>query len=538
MEHSTASVPASVRIGGAGGFWGDRTYAPLEMLENSTLDYITIDYLSEVTMSIMAKTIQRDAESGWATDLSRWLEAGGMQLLQQKKVRLVTNAGGVNPSACARAILSIAASIGWHDCRLAVVRGDDILDSLDELAADGESFEHMFNPELGSLMDRSDVVSANVYLGAGGIGRALEQGADIVITGRVADASLIVGCMLHASGWAKRAELGDLSYAGPLTKWSECDEKEALDILAGWTLAGHLIECGAQVAGGNSSDWEKGGPLADIGYPIAIIEPDGTCIITRSPGAGRITRRTVVEQMLYEIGDPSAYHTPDVTLDLSQVTLEQVSDDHVFVSGAHGVKPPVTLKVSATHEDGWFATGHLLVPGPSPLLRAQHLDQTLRGRLSHLDNLKIETEMIGSGASIPEGLRSLLHKEEPFSPAEILVRWGASSMIRSNLNTFAVEIAPLVLTGPAGVSGYGARPRPRQQLAFFPTTVERSKVESSIEIVHIHSWRNRLEERYPWLENRILERLDRLATSDDHRARNRIARAVNSRLSAPHVKKV
>ena len=520
-----------VRIGGAGGFWGDITLAPLEMLKTTELDYLTMDYLSEVTMSIMHKQLDRNPSAGWATDLEVWLRAGGMELLKEKKVKLVTNAGGANTDACVSRVLKAASAIGWTDCKVATISGDCIGSKLSALAGTGEPFIHMFDHKLGSLLDHEEtIVSANAYLGASGIARALEQGADIVITGRVADASLIVGSMAHSCGWA--ANGSELELNAPLADWAPPNIKNPYDVLAGWTLAGHLIECGAQVSGGNSSDWKEIPQLAELTYPLAIIESDGTCVITRAPGeGGRITRRTVAEQMLYEIGDPTSYHTPDVTLDLSQATLVETKLDHVRVKGARGRSPPASLKVSACHRDGWMSSGSLMVPGPNAQEKAEMLDNTMRGRLNHLSDIQIETEFLGSQALTPPGLR------KDISPSEVMVRWTISSPQRAQLTHFARSIAPLVLTGPAGVAGYGARPRPREVLRFFPTSIRRVLVEPQVRIEHHQTWRHDLEERMPWLEDKVLARLEMISKFDNHPYWSKLASRMLDRLDESKVVK-
>jgi len=499
------------RIGGGGGFWGDQTMAPVHLLEQSDLDYLTMDYLAEVTMSIMHKQLHRDAEAGWASDLQTWLEAGGINLLHEKGVKLVTNAGGANPRSCASMVLSAASAIGWNDCKVGIVIGDDLTSRLSGIAATGEEFIHMFDSNLGSLLNHSDdVVSANAYLGAGGVARCLERGADIVITGRTADASLIVGCMLHSNGWSQRAEENGLSLCGPIETWYDGETPEALDIIAGWTVAGHLIECGAQVSGGNASDWKMIGDLGELGYPIAEVSADGSCIITKPAGThGSVSERTVAEQLLYEIGDPKSYHTPDCTVNVTEVTLQNVGLDRVEVKGAKGRRPPETLKISASHRDGWFAAAELAVPGPEPLRKAEHLDETMRNRLSHLKDLELHTEFLGHESLKPPGLRT-----DNREPSEIIIRWAATSKSRRSLQEFGRSVAPLVLTGPAGICGYGARPRPREQLRFFPTTINRVLVEPQVHLKLMHSWRHEIEIRMPWIDERIFNRLESMASAE------------------------
>ncbi len=477
-EFEVDSRPPSriIRIGGGGGFWGDRIDAPIKLLQEEPLDYLMFDYLSELTMSIMAKQRARNPTSGWATDLTDWLGAGGMEALHQRGVKLVTNAGGANPEACAAAVLKIAAAIGWSDARLAIITGDDILPRIDDLLDSEHNLAHF---ETGTpIQDNGNpLLSANAYLGAGPIGAALGAGADIVITGRVADPSLLVGCMLHAAGWVERANEENLDRRIPIDEWAPEDVSEPLDVLAQWTIAGHLVECGAQVSGGNSTDWASIPELDNLSLPIAEVGIDGTVVITRAMhGGGRVNRRIVAEQLVYEISDPTAYITPDVIIDLSEVTLTDIDTDSVEVAAARGKPRPPKFKVSASLEDGWFASASLLIPGPDAIERARVCDATLRGRLDDTD-LSICSELIGAGITLPPGISFAEHLVEP---TELLLRWAVVGSNRDEVIQFTREIAPLVLTGPGGVSGYGARGRPRRQLRHWPTLLDRSLVESTV----------------------------------------------------------
>ena len=518
-------------IGGAGGFWGDQVFAPIDLLVGADLDYLTMDYLAEVTMSILAKQMARDPQKGWATDLLDWLRAGGISLLHEKKTRLVTNAGGANPHACAEAVLALACEIGWVDCRIAMVSGDDVLPLIDDVLGGGKAVEHLDSGE--SLFNvRSDIVSANAYLGAGAIAHALERGADIVITGRVADASLIVGSMLHSEGWATKSIDEGKPVFSLVEEWAPGDIENPLDVLAGWTLAGHLIECGAQVTGGNSSDWEVIPNLADVGYPIAEISRNGDSIITKLEGTGgSVSRRTVAEQMLYEIGDPTSYMTPDVVVDLSNTKLSKAGKDRIKVSGTKGRAAPQTLKVSSNYRDGWFAAGDLVIPGPDAKARAEKTDLILRERLSDLEGIEIFTEFFGAGASLPIGLQHLAT-----DPSEIIIRWAAKSNMRSEIIEFSRSIAPLVLTGPAGVAGYSARGRPREQLRFFPFLLQRELVEPRIQITMMQTLRLRLKEMDPRIDG-VLTRIQKMADGEPEGLwRRRVARRVLRRLDRPLVK--
>ena len=504
------------RIGSGGGFWGDRPLARIDLLKREELDYLVMDYLAELTLSIMTKQKGRNPDAGWASDLQLWLDAGGIHLLRRRGVKLVTNAGGANPQSCARMVLELADRTGWHDCRVAVVSGDDMLEAIPDLMRSGEKFENLESGEKLAECNAT-VLSANAYLGAGPIASALEIGADIVITGRVADASLIVGSMLHAAGWSANAFARDISRHKAVVEWAPEGHENPLDTLAMWTVAGHLIECGAQVSGGNSTDWAEIPSLANLTLPIAEVHPDGRVRITRASGTGgMVNRRIVAEQLVYEIGNPAEYKTPDVVCDLREVTIEDAGEDVVVVGGAKGLPQPERLKVSAAVEGGWFASSALMVSGPNTLARAMATDDALRGRLTDCDEMEIHTEFIGAGTTLPIAIRERFL--EIFSPPEVMVRWAVTTPEKADITRFSREIAPLVLTGPAGVGGYGSRASPRRQLRFWPCLIERSAVEGEVRVeVLTHLKLIQDGERFHYIRERTRRLLDRLHDELDER---------------------
>jgi hypothetical protein len=505
-----------IRIGSGGGFWGDRPLAPIELLKRENLDYLMIDYLAELTLSIMSKQKRRDARSGWATDLELWLEAGGIDLLRRKSVKLVTNAGGANPKSCAKMVLELANRNGWHDCKVGVVTGDDLLPNLGFILENGEDLSNLESGE-GILESGAEMMSANAYLGAGPIASALELGADIVITGRVADASLAVGSMLHSAGWATNAFANGLNHNSTVAEWAPDGIKNPLDILAQWTIAGHLIECGAQVSGGNSSDWSEVPSLTTLTLPIAEIRADGNVRITRARGSGgMVNRRVVAEQLVYEIGNPAKYITPDVICDLRNVTIEDVEEDVVEVAGTRGLPEPLKLKVSGAIEGGWFAASSLLVSGPDAIEKAKVADSTLRGRLADCEDMEIYTEFIGAGITLPTEIRKLVLPH--LNPPEITLRMAVASPNRDDIILFSQEVAPLVLTGPAGIGGYGARPRPRRQLQFWPSLISREFVNSSVRVDLItHLKLSQEGERFHYIRQRTRNLISRLQDELDER---------------------
>jgi hypothetical protein len=439
----------NIRVGNGCGFWGDSLEAPLRLVERGQLDYLTLEYLAELTLSIMAHQRRRDPATGYATDFIEVLRRLAPQLKRQPNLRIVTNAGGVNPSACARAARKCLADAGLPDCRIALVTGDDLAQRLAELLRAGHTFQHLDTGEpLEPLLDR--VVSANAYLGARPIAEALAQRASIVITGRVADASLTVGPAAHEFGWA----------------WDDWPR------IAGATVAGHLIECGAQVTGGLYCHWQAVPDYAHIGYPIAVIAEDGSFSITKPMGTGGVVNReTVIEQLLYEIGDPADYLTPDVRADFTSVKVEEAGQQ-VRVSGASGRAPTDAYKVSVAYRDGHMASGTLAIYGADAADKARACGQIVLDRLGAVGRAPARSriELIGDG--------------DPSAARMLLLRVAVHDSDRDLVERFCREFSPLVTSGPPGVTGYtGARPRPHEVLAYWPSTVARSVVEPAVQLV-------------------------------------------------------
>ena len=339
--------------------------------------------------------------------------------------------------------------------------GDDLLLRMDELIRAGEEFRNIETGEpLGALRER--VVCANAYLGAAGIVEALQRDAGIVITGRVADASLVVGPAVHELGW-------------DWTDWGR---------LAGATVAGHLIECGAQVTGGMYSDWDPSISLHDVGYPIAILNDDGTSRITKPSGTGgAVTVGTVSEQLVYEIGDPAHYLTPDVDADFANVTLTEESPNVVRVEQAAGNPAPDTLKVSLAYRDGYMVAGTLIVTGPRACEKAQTCAEIIEERLQRAGCRPehLNAEHLGSGDVVP-GVA-------PADPPEVVLRMSARDASRAVLERFSREFAPLVTSGPPGVTGYtGPRPKPHPVMAYWPTTVGREHLTAEVTVKTASEW--------------------------------------------------
>lgn len=452
----------TIRIGNGAGFWGDNLDAPRLLAESGQLDYLTLEYLAELTLSILAHLKSRNPDAGFVTDVPVVTSSLLPSLKAQPNFKVVTNGGGMNPTACARAVSAILTKAGLHDCRIAAVSGDDILPRMDEFRAAGHEFRH-FDTEKPLADLQTQLASANVYLGAAGIQEALHQGARIVITGRVADASLTLGPALHEFHWG-----GD--------DWPR---------LAAASVAGHLIECGAQATGGMFSAWDDSLKLANVGYPIAELDAEGRVTITKSLGTeGSVNPDTLAEQLIYEIGDPRHYLTPDVDVDFSNVRLVQAGPDRVEVLGSTGGPPPPTYKVSMAYRDGYMATGTLVVYGPGASDRARRCGEMLlqRVRRAGYQLARSNIECLGTGSVLP-GVFALAE------PPEVVLRVTVHDPSREAVERFTREFAPLVTSGPPGVTGYtGPRAKPWPVLAYWPTTLPRDQVQPIVQVKSAADW--------------------------------------------------
>lgn len=448
---------ARVRIGNGCGFWGDNLDAPVRLARDGRLDYLTLEYLAELTMSILALLKQRDPAAGYAHDFLDVLKRLAPTLRGQPGLRVVTNAGGMNPTACAARAQGILKDAGLGDRRVAVVTGDDLLPRLDDLLAAGHPLANLDTGEpLAAVRDR--VVSANAYLGAGPVAEALRLGASVVVTGRVADASLTVGPAVHAHGW----------------DWAD------LDRLCAATVAGHLIECGAQATGGLWTNWTAVPDLADVGYPVADLAADGSFTIEKPAGTGgAVNVETISEQLLYEVGDPAAYLTPDVTADFTTVTLTETARDVVAVTGARGKPATDSYKVSVAYRDGWASGGTLVLLGPDAERKARFAGRVLLDRLKAAGVTFPHTlvECLGAGDCVPGVVRAAA------PPPEVVLRVAVRGPDRAAVERFTKEFAPLVTAGPPGVTGYTTgRPAVREVFAYWPALVSKSAVDPHVAV--------------------------------------------------------
>jgi hypothetical protein len=452
------SSGAAIRIASGQGFWGDWLEAPARQVEGGPIDYLMMDYLAEVTMSILQKQRARDPSLGYARDFVATMERILPQLVE-KGIRVTANAGGVNPRACADAVLAVARRLGLAGkVRVGVVTGDDLLDRLDALLP----IHPLANMDTGEPLAtvRDQVLSANAYLGAFPVVDALAQGANIVITGRVTDTGLTLGPMIHAFGWDGAA-------------WNR---------LAAGTVAGHIIECGAQCSGGNCLvGWDRIPGMDDPGYPIVEATQDGAFAVTKHAGSGgRITVASVTEQLVYEMGDPTNYITPDVIADFTTIRLTQNGKDRVRVSQVRGRPATASLKVSVAYFYGYKAVGTLVYAWPDAYRKARAADRIIRARLERLD-LRFEeilTEYVGVNATHGP----LAGPASPDAP-EVQLRIGVRARERAPVERFTRELAPLILNGPPSVTGFaGGRPKVEEIVAYWPALVPKSEVRAGVEV--------------------------------------------------------
>jgi hypothetical protein len=448
-----------VRVAAGQGFWGDDLDAPRRQVEGGQIDYLMLDYLAEVTMSILQKQKERDPSLGYARDFVGAMESV-LPAVVERGVKVIANAGGVNPPACAAAVKAAAEKNGAKGkLKIGVVSGDDLLGRLDQLIAAGHPLANMETGEPLSIV-RDRVLSANAYVGSEPIVEALAKGANVVITGRSTDTALTMAPLRHEFGWGAAS-------------W---------DLLAAGIVAGHIIECGAQCSGGNCLyDWRSIPDLANVGYPLVEAQADGTFVVTKHPNTGgRVSIQTVSEQLVYEMGDPHSYITPDVIADFTTIKLARDSDDRVLVSGIKGKPPTDKLKVSVAYRAGFKAVGTLVYVWPDALEKAQLADKILRERLERL-GLKFErvlSEFVGATAT-----HGHLAGDQRNAP-EVQLRFGVRGPDRAAVERFTREIAPLVLNGPPSVTGFaGGRPKVEEIVAYWPALIDKSVVTTKVDLV-------------------------------------------------------
>ena len=453
-----------IKIGGASGFWGDASRATSQLLKGEDLDFIVYDYLAEITMSIMARARSRDDKKGYATDFVTAAMQPNLKEISKQGVRILANAGGVNPAACADHLRQVIAQQGLS-LKVAAVLGDDLMPIRNDLAA--MNCQEMFSDE--AFPDVTQIQSINAYLGAFPIVEALSAGADIVITGRSVDSAVTLAACTYSFGW----------------------QMDDYDRLAAGSLAGHILECGPQATGGNFTDWQLVKNLENIGYPIAEIETDGSFVCTKPKDTGGLVSvATVAEQMLYEIGDPQAYMLPDVCCDFSQVQLTQVGEDRVLLQGAQGRGAPSTYKVSSTYMDGFRGGTFMCFYGYEAEKKARAMSEAIintskqtfkQAKLS--DFTEVSVELIGAESQYGDFSQLL-------GSREVAMKLAVKHPQAAGVGILLREAVGLSLATPPGLCGFqGARPKPSPVVRLFSFLLDKEAVTVSIDIdgSHINS---------------------------------------------------
>lgn len=448
-----------ILIGNGQGFWGDSIDAPKKLIEGGPIHYVTLDYLAEVTMSIMQRQKLRNPQSGYATDFVQLMKET-LPTIMDKNIKVIASAGGVNPKACREAIFGVAKELGLAGLKIGIVEGDDILEQLPELMASGAELNHLETGEsLTFLKDK--VLSANVYISSFPIAEALNKDAQVIITGRATDPGLVLAPMIHEFGW----------------------KEDDWDHLAAGTIAGHILECGAQATGGNFTRWWEVPEFANIGYPIVEANKDGTFVVTKHSGTGgMVTKDTISEQIVYEMGDPKNYISPDVKVDFTTIQLEETGKDKVKISGIKGSPATDSYKVSVSYSNGFKASGTLTISGPDAYEKAQKCGEIIWERLRKAGCTfeDTNTEYLGLSSchgdinSIPERIN------------EVVLRVSARDSDQDNIARFGKEIAPLVTNGPPGVTGFaGGRPKPQEIVAFWPALIDKNLVKTNVTVEEV-----------------------------------------------------
>ncbi|NQX88489.1 MAG: DUF1446 domain-containing protein [Halioglobus sp.] len=446
-----------VRVGGASGFWGDAARATAQLISVDALDFLVYDYLAEVTMSIMARARVKNEARGYAIDFISAAMKPNLTAIAARGIKVVSNAGGVNPEACANA-LQLEIHAQGLKLKVACVTGDDLMTHVPELAARGirEMFSAATFPPIES------VLSTNAYLGAFPIAKALAMGADIVVTGRCVDSAVTLGACIHSFGW----------------------ERDDFDQLAMGSLAGHILECGTQTTGGNFTDWETVDGISSMGYPVAEVSADGTFVCTKPDNTGGLVNiGTVSEQMLYEIGDPQAYILPDVICDFSTTRIKQIGENRVLVTGATGRPAPDTYKVSTTYADEFRGGTYLTFYGDDAECKARALGNAVFEASQNTfrenglaDFSETSIEILGTESQY--GAFSAINNSR-----EVIMKIAAKHPLESGVSILLREVVGLALATPPGLSGFaGTRPSPSPVVRLFSFTIPKSDVHLQIRL--------------------------------------------------------
>ncbi len=454
MTKSANTSSNTIRIGGASGFWGDSSVGAPQLVQMGQVDYVVFDYLAELTMSVLAAARLKNPDLGYATDFVTVTMKAILKDVVTKNIKIVSNAGGMNPHACAAALAAIATEQGVS-INIAVVEGDDVLSLIPQLREKGIKELQSGAP----LPER--LLSANAYLGAAPIKQALDAGAQVVITGRCVDSAVTLGVLMHAFDWGF----------------------QDLDKLAQGSLAGHLIECGCQATGGLHTDWQDVPDWANIGYPVLTCSPDGSFVVGKPPHTGGLVSvATVAEQLVYEIGDPANYLLPDVVCDFTQVQLAQVGEHQVSVRGARGKAPTPYYKVSATYAHGFRCSGQLTIVGLDAVAKAQRTGEAI---LSRTRRLLLDAGRQDYGDSLIEVLGAEsgygLHKNAAVQASrEAVLRLTVTHSSKDALHLFAREIAPAGTSWSPGTTGAGGRPSPSPMIRQYAFLLDKTALQPAV----------------------------------------------------------
>lgn len=442
----------SIRLGSGSAYWGDMLEPALEIAKNGDVQYLCFDHLAELTMSLLQRMKAKDPKKGYIPDIVPWMKEL-LPITSKKGIKIVTNAGGVNPEAAADVVAELAKSLGITGIKIGVVLGDDLSDKLDDMRAKGIKFKNMDTGEEDIDRIRDKIVAANVYIGADSIIDALSQGADIVIAGRVSDTALYIGPMMYEFGW---------SFENP--NWEK--------IGAAVTIA-HVIECAECATGGLCNLWKELPDMANIGFPIAEVYEDGSAIITKVPGTGgAVNEWTIKEQLVYEIHDPANYYMPDGIADFTTIHLEDLGNDRVKLTNMSGKPRPETLKMQIGYEDGWIGEGHILLPWPNAYEKAKKAEETVRKRFEIIGLLADELQFDYIGVNT-------LHGEVAPEPCgdlnEVGLRIVARTRTKEEADKVRREATHLWTLGGIGAA-FGVPFRPRPVISLWPTLVPREEV--------------------------------------------------------------
>lgn len=452
----------SVKLGTGLAFWGDSIRPAIEMVERADIQYLCCDHLAELTMSILSKQKSKNPDLGYTTDIIPFLR-GVLAKCRERGIRIISNSGGANPEACGRQVVELCRELGLHGTKVAVVTGDDIMDRIDELLEQGIALENIDTGRpLADVRDR--VTQANVYIGCEGIVEALEQGADIVICGRVTDAALYLGPMRHELGWA-------------------ADDWELLG--AGTGIA-HCVECGGQATGGlYSGGWQDMPRLPSLGYPVTTVFENGEAILSKPPQTGgSVTVGTVSEQLVYEVLDPANYLTADSTADVSHIKLDQIGADQVRISNIKGKPAPATLKVNMGYRAGFVGEAQFTYTWPDAVKKAKAGLEFLAERLQQVGFQADEERVEYIGVNSMWGPESIPDPEDPELP-EVVVRYAARCASKEDARKVFTESVPLYNNGPAGASGIGTRPPIKELFGIWPCMIPREFITQKVAITEV-----------------------------------------------------